>query len=341
MTNFLSTRTRKIIMALVVAALVGGGVTYWRVTADRLPDNAAFKIGDKVVTKDELNDRVEVLAALYGVQEPTSSTDKKAFRKAAAKSMAVSLLIQEEAEKRDIVISDKVAQDDLDKLIEAQLPEGRDGFEQFLRDSAISEKDVLEEIKRQLATSRLVEDVTEDVAQPDAEAVRNAYDDNKASMVTPEQRQLRNIVVASKSEAEQVLKAAKSGTSFTELVKTWSRDGSTRDSGGDLGVLTAAQLESDFAEAAFGVADGALFGPVQTRYGWNVGQVMRVIPSKPLAFETVKAQVKTELYNQLRLKKWSTFLRSVLREGDVTYASDYKPTDPYEVPSELPTQGAG
>lgn len=341
MTNFLGESTRKIVLALVVVALIGGGITYWRVTAGQLPDDAAFRIGDRVVTKDELNDRVEVLAALYGVREPTSSTDKKAFGKAAAKSMAVSLLIQAEADKRDIVISDKVAQDQLDKLIEAQLPDGRDGFEQFLRDSSISEKDVLEEIKRQLATSRLVEDVTADVAEPDAAAVSKAYADNKASMVTPEQRQLRNIVVASKSDAEQVLKAAEAGTAFPQLVKTWSRDGSTRDSGGDLGLLTADQLERSFAEAAFGVPNGALFGPVETRYGWNVGQVMRIVDSKPLAFEAVQAQVKTELFNQLRLKQWSSFLRSVLKDGGVDYAKDYEPTDPFEVPSELPTPGTG
>jgi peptidyl-prolyl cis-trans isomerase C len=116
-------------------------------------------------------------------------------------------------------------------------------------------------------------------------------------------------------------------------------DGGTRDKQGDLGVLTAAQLEPEYAKAAFAAPPGTVFGPVQTRFGWNVGQVTEVVPSTQPAFDQVKERVRDEARSERALGVWRTWLGERIRQAAVEYADDYRPADPDAPPNDLgPTQ---
>lgn len=319
-----------VVGALAIVGCVGAFVVA-RMTA--LPDDAVFELHGDVVTTDELDDRLVVLKALYGVQRPAGDEE---FNRAAAKSMAVSRILEEASAERDIVIADKVAQDTLDKLIDAQMTDGRAAFDDFLAASGISEVDVLDEIKRQLATSRLVEEVTAGVAESTAEEVRAAYDSHQDTMVTPERRRLRNIVVASKGDAVRVIRLARAGSPFPALAATWSRDGTSRDKGGSIGTVTEDMLEEEYAAAAFAAPLQGYFGPVKTRFGWNVGLVVSIVPAEPLTFDQVRSQIATELRNKARLQVWRDYLTDLLKDADVEYADDYRPDHPYSPPTELP-----
>jgi len=322
-----------------VAVLAAVGVLGYRAVSDPLPDDAALRYGDTVVTEDELQERVEILGALYGVQRPEGAEGKE-FDRDAAKSMAVSLILESDIADHDIDVPERKAQDELDRLIEDQLVGGRQSFVDWLAEAGISEQDVLDEIERQLGTSMLVEQVVEDVPEVTEEEIRAAYDEHRDRMVTPEARQLLNIVVETERDAQRVVRAARSGADFADLAATWSRDGSTRRQGGDLGLVTADQLEPAYADAAFAALRGAVFGPVQTQYGWNVGKVVDVQPSQPLSFEDVRKVLAEELRNKARLDVWRDYLGDLLTDADVEYDDDYRPDDPTAPPSDLPETAA-
>jgi peptidyl-prolyl cis-trans isomerase C len=328
------------ILALFVLVVAGAGkVAYDRVS--ELPHDAVFRYDDTVVTEDELQERVEILGATYGVQRPDDAEGSAEFDADAAKSMAVSMILEKAAADHGIEISDRTAQTELDHLIEDQLVGGRESFVEFLSETGISEQDVLDEIKRQLATSQLVEELIADVPEPTDEEVRAAYDEHRDSIVTPEARELRNIVVKNQVDARRVAQLARTGQDFASLASTWSRDGSTRRKGGSLGLVTAAQLDPTYANAAFSAARGAVFGPVRSQYGWNVGLVVGIREEKQLLFEEVQAQVKAELHNKERLAVWRDELGDLLEGADVEYADDYRPEDPTAPPSGVvePTEG--
>lgn len=330
-------RTKLIAAVLCVGLLAGVAVfTYTRLADDDLPEDSVLKYGDRVVTEEELQDRVEILGALYGVQRPEDRSEAEEFDKDAAKSMAVSLILDEAIEEHEIEIPERKAQDQLDQLIEDQLIGGRQAFVDWLSEVGINEQDVLDEITSQLATSRLVEEVVQDVPDVTDEDVRVAFDEHRDRMVTPEARRLLNIVVETKRDAQRVLEALRGGADFGEVAATWSRDGSTRDSGGDLGLVTANQLEADYADAAFSTLRGSVFGPVETQYGWNVGKVADVRPSTALTFAAVKETLAAELQNRERLEVWRSYLGDLLEDADVEYADSYRPDDPTAPPSDLP-----
>lgn len=320
-------------LAAVVAVAAGIG---WFVAdrGDALPDGAVFRIDGEVVTEDELDDRLAVLEALYGVERPQGEQEDE-FQRDAAKSMAVSMILDRAAEELEVDVPDQQVEAALSRAIEVQAT-GRSGFVEFLAQSGLSEEDVLEEIRLQIATSRLVEKVTEDVAAVQPDEVRAFYDENRADMVSPEKRTLRNIVVSSRVDAQRVLREARRGTSFASLAATWSRDASTRDQGGLLGTLAAADLDPAYAEAAFTARDGAVFGPVQTQHGWNVGLVASVVPSQRLAFADIEQRLTEDLQAKRLLDTWREWLGDELRDAGVEYADDYRPEDPDAPPAELP-----
>lgn len=93
----------------------------------------------------------------------------------------------------------------------------------------------------------------------------------KHEMVSPERRRLRNIVVDSERMALSIVERAARGADFARLAAEYSLDQSTNDKGGELGALTADQLDKEFATAAFRSKDGATFGPNES-YRVALGQ---------------------------------------------------------------------
>jgi peptidyl-prolyl cis-trans isomerase C len=333
---FVSDRSATVKIAAVVAAvaLVVGGVVGLHATRG-LPDGAAFAYGDKIVTQADLDRRMEVLHALYGVQKPTGKSEQKDFRRASAKAVAVSMVLDEAARDKDVVISEKSARDTLDKMVAQQLgSDPEKAFTDLLSNFGVSEDDVLQEVSRQQAIARLFQVVTEDVVaavkQDDAKAW---YDEDPTRFATPERRKLGNIVVATRGEANALVTRLDEGARFAALARAESADDATRDQGGALGTVAASELEDGYAAVAFKAQDGAVFGPVRTDNGWNVGIVLDVVPAAQPAFAAVEKQALESARSDRALKTWRSWLKKRIEQAHIEYAAAYRPADPNEPPA--------
>ncbi|KQZ68738.1 peptidyl-prolyl cis-trans isomerase [Nocardioides sp. Root151] len=328
------TRTRVgALVALVAVVAVGAGAGYRMFTG--LPDDAVLEYDGQVITQHDLDERVDALGALYGIQKPAAADDQDTFQRDAAKAVAVSLILDDAAEEHDIVISDKSARDTLAAMLEEQLADPRKDFNQLLAKFGISEDDVLEEIKRQQAIALLFREITQDAVDGvGADDVRSYFDDDPSRFALPEQRRLSNIVVSNRKDARTVVAAVRGGTDFATVARKVSLDDATRDKGGDLGTVTAAELDEAFAEPAFAAGKGRVFGPVKTPYGWNVGRVVAVTPGRAMPFARVKDQVADAARSEAALKAWRQWLKDEIKDADVEYADDYRPKNADEPPAD-------
>jgi parvulin-like peptidyl-prolyl isomerase len=77
-----------------------------------------------------------------------------------------------------------------------------------------------------------------------------------------------------KAEAEQVLAQARAGTPFDELANRWSQDEGTRKRGGDLGFFGRGRMVPEFEQAAFAANVGDIVGPVKSKFGYHLIQVV-------------------------------------------------------------------
>lgn len=331
-----SSRGRWLASGLVGALIASAGT---QITLDEMtdmPDGAAFRIGDAATSEKQLEHRVELMKALYGVQRPTEKKKVDKFTRDTAKAVAVSHILDKAAVDRGIVVPEKSATDELDKVVQQSYPQGRREFITKLGQVGVSQKDVTSEIKRQLANARLYKSVTKSVKPVSDDQLKKTFDKRKSQMVSPEQRHLRNIVVATKEDATRVLEQAEDGEDFAKLAEKTSQDASTKAKGGDLGFVSTDQLEKAYSDKAFSAKTGTVFGPVKTKSGWNVGKVLEEKPSKPLKFKKVEKAFRTQLDNERRSRVWNSWLANEIKSADVEYADKYRPADPTAPPKVQP-----
>jgi peptidyl-prolyl cis-trans isomerase C len=301
------------------------------------PPGAALEAEGRSVSVDELDHRVEVLRALYGVQPPKEDDTKAAaaFRGDAAKAVAVAVVIDQEVSRRKLTSAEKTARDAMDRFIADRYPQGgRAKFVEQLGQDGLAEKDVLAEFQRLLDTRRLYQAVTADVKVDEAE-VTKAFAERKERLAIPERRKLRHLVVSSEAGARAALARINGPESFTAVAKSVSLDASTKQQGGELGLLSADQLDPAFAKAAFSTPKGRTFGPVHTRYGWHAGVVEDITPGHPVTLAEVHDSFRDQLLNEKRLAVWRRYLADRIGRAKVCYADRFRPPDPSAPPPDL------
>ncbi|MDE0609949.1 MAG: peptidylprolyl isomerase [Anaerolineaceae bacterium] len=83
----------------------------------------------------------------------------------------------------------------------------------------------------------------------------------------------RHILVAERSEADDLLVALAEGDSFAALAMANSVDAGSGRAGGELGWTPLHNFVRPFAEAVLAAEPGATIGPVETEFGWHVIQL--------------------------------------------------------------------
>ncbi len=133
------------------------------------------------------------------------------------------------------------------------------------------------------------------------------YDEQKAKTperyVQPEQRRVRHILLqvadpkddaAVKAKAEGILKRAASGEDFAKLASEFSQDPGSAQKGGDLGWADRKAYVAPFAEAAFGMKEGEIKGPVKTQFGYHILKLEGIQPTAVKTFEQAKGDLAAE-----------------------------------------------
>jgi peptidyl-prolyl cis-trans isomerase C len=328
-----------LVAVALVALLAGAGTAYalGHKGGGCPPKGDALKVEGEKISNAEFQRRVELLRALYDVRPPTDPAKLATFRGDAAKGMAVATLVAHDVAERKLQAADKVVRDRLDGFITQRYPEGgRNQFIQALGNYGVSEDDVLGEFRRILDTQALFKSVTAGVKVGE-DQISKAFEERKAQLAVPEKRHLRHLVVKTEDEAKKALTRVKGRETFEGVAKDISLDTSTKDEGGDLGAVSRAQLDPAFGAAAFGAAEGATFGPVQTKNGWHIGLVEDVTPGHPVTLDEVHDSLRDTLVAETSLAKWRGYLADRIRTADACYAKGNRPADPKAPPPDLTT----
>ncbi|MFI4973588.1 MAG: peptidylprolyl isomerase [Caulobacterales bacterium] len=133
------------------------------------------------------------------------------------------------------------------------------------------------------------------------QAVNGLYQELLRNQTPAEQIHLRQIVVATPVEAEQVRKALAAGGSFDSLAMERSKDDATRFKGGDLGLVTSDTLPEALATAVKDAKPGQVVGPVKVDSGFAVLRVDDRRPEPPISLDAARPQIIRFLtYDQVK-----------------------------------------
>lgn len=329
---------RRGVVGIVLLALVAAGTGAWWWSHRGLPDDVALRVGDQDVTVKEMRSRMDTVEALYGVKPPSADPERSDFWRDAAHSVAVGIVLADAAEAEDVAVSEADVDQAFQQFVTSFFGDGRKGRDAFataLGNAGTSEESVRDEFRRQLEINALFATITSDVEAPTDEAVVRAYEDRQCLLTLPEQRRIRNVVTPTRAGAREVLKQLRAGARFESVAAVSSIDGSTRQTGGDLGFVVAADLEEHFAAAAFSARRGELFGPVRSQFGWNVGTVETVRQQRIPKLSEAREQLRQALFVEAQSEVWREWIRGGLEAAEIEYADDYRPDDPLALPADV------
>ncbi len=132
----------------------------------------------------------------------------------------------------------------------------------------------------------------------DAE-VRARYDKQISETAPVNEVKARHILVATKEEAEAIVKELDGGADFEKLANEHTTDPSGKTTGGDLGYFAPGQMVPEFEKAAFALDVGAYTKePIQSQFGWHIIKVEDKRPQPPPAFDTVKDQIRNLVFRE-------------------------------------------
>jgi len=179
--------------------------------------------------------------------------------------------------------------------------------------------------ERQVLANRLKEEMSKAAVTP--ESVDKWYEDNKARFDKP-QVKVRHILVATEQEAKDVMARLEKGEDFTALAKSVSKDTRSATKGGDLGWIRKHE-NPQIGEAAFAAEIGKVQGPVQSRLGYHVFEVMEKRESTPLE------EVRPAAEKQLAQTEGAKQLEALKKEAKIEWAPGMEPP-PLPEPGSLP-----
>ena len=234
------------------------------------------------------------------------------------------------AEDMGIKISDKDVDARLAKLKKQFFGGNEKKYQASLKAQHVTEAQVRRDIKNQLVSERIYQKVTGSVKVSDQE-VRKYYDSHKAQFTTPASRDVRHILVKSKSLADRLdteLQAAH-GRNFPQLVKKYSKDPGSKQNGGRY-TDTKGSFDPAFEKTAFSLKTKEISQPVHTRFGWHIIQALG--PTKPKHVQALSA-VKDQIRSQLEQTDKNKAMRDWLNETKKKYAKRVKYAPGFAPPS--------
>ncbi len=112
-------------------------------------------------------------------------------------------------------------------------------------------------------------------------AVQKHYEENADKYQRPMVR-ARHILVKEEALANELLGKIKGGADFSELAKENSEDRGSKAKGGELPWATKDRWVPEFADAAFGANVNDVVGPVQSKFGFHIIQVLEKREMQPM-----------------------------------------------------------
>jgi len=299
---------------LIAAGLASGADLVERIVA---------RVNDRLITQTEFDKRVDALTKAQ--QQPK---DRAQMRLDALDDLIKEKLLAERARELSVSATETEVDEALQR-VKAQYNLNTDAeFDAALSQSGMTRDDLKAQLKDTITIQKVVgRDVTSHLEVTE-DMLRLEYERQKEKLYPiPEQAHVWEIVVrfdkndfAGRERAARRISDAqakvKAGTAFSDVAKEYS-EGTTRDKGGDLGLVFKGEL--------LPALDGALFSDPPAEYPAPVIQptsmhLFHVAERKPAGFKPyndVKEEIRKKINDELYDKRFTEYVAKLRREAFV------------------------
>jgi foldase protein PrsA len=230
--------------------------------------------------------------------------------------------VQQEAKAQDVQVSDKEVKRSFEDQKKQAFPNDK-AYKKFLKDSGMSEADILFRVKLDTLQQKLTQKITEKESKVTDQDIEEYYDKNKKRFAQPERRDLNVVLTKTKAKADQAKKQLDDRKSFRAVAKEFSIDEASKSQGGKLPDVAKGQQEKSLDKAVFSAKKGEVEGPVKTQFGYYVFEVTKVKKASQQSLEEAKETIRNLLRSQRQQKALDNFVEDFRKEyKDKTVCAD-------------------
>jgi parvulin-like peptidyl-prolyl isomerase len=208
----------------------------------------------------------------------------------------------------------------LDRIIEQKLLSQKALTTNIVNDKIY--KQTLKSLKQDLALQVWMQKISKDIVLSTNE-IKEFYKKNKKNFKKSAQIKARHILVATKKEAQNIIKTLKSSknllTKFKQLAKEKSTGPSSKN-GGDLGWFSPEQMVPAFSQAASSLKINSITTiPVKTQYGFHIIYLEDKKKSSIANFQSVKLKIKQQLQREKFIQKIQEIVENLKKKAKIQY----------------------
>jgi foldase protein PrsA len=312
-------------VAVLAAGCGGGGGG-----SKSVPAGDVALVGDDAITKIQFNDLLAGAKRNYAARKTPfpkpGTTQYKGLQDQLVAYLVQLSELKQKAKELGITITDSAVQQRLTKLRKQYQLVSDKKYKAALKAQGVTEAQLKQQLYSTILSDRIFKKVTAKVKVSDAD-VKRYYDSHKTSYTQAASRDVRHILVTSKSLATKLEAQLKSGASFAALAKKYSKDPGSASQGGKL-TITKGQTVAPFDKVAFSLKTGQTSPPVHTTYGWHIIQALSgVRPAKQTPLKSVQESIRQQLLQTKKTSTMTTWFNNVKSSfsKNISYQTGYAP----------------
>jgi parvulin-like peptidyl-prolyl isomerase len=291
--------------------------------AAELVEQIVVRVNDRLITQSEFERRLAMAA-----KAPNRASDPAELQKTVLEDLIREKLLEERAKEMSVSATDEEV-DAAVARVKQQYNLATDAeFDAALAQSGMTRDELKRQMRQTITLQKVIgRDVTSRMDQSD-DALRLEYERRKEQFYAiPESAQVAEIVLrfsASDAQARQQAVVAieeirvkiKGGAPFSDLAKQ-SSEGSTKDKGGDLGVVSKGELVEALDAAVFVTPAEEYPAPALLPGSIHLFHVTDRKPARFKPFSEVKDDLRKRISDEMYEKRFTEYMDKLRRDAFV------------------------
>ena len=290
------------------------------------------KVNNRIISKSEFEERSSYI--LKQIYQQYSGTDLDQHLQDARETMLANMITELLLVERSqtLLDLDKVRKNLVDDFRKQQNIASDEDLERLLKEQGMTRKDLEEQLLRLAVPQEIINyEVRRKISVSEAE-IKEYYDAHQKDWETAPTVSFNEIAMFYEdanrpevlSRAQGVVREARGGgTDFGELVQKYS-EAPSKESGGFLGPLAAADLHPAIAEAAFKLQTGDVSDPIDTGRSYQVirlvGKTDRVVKTQEDMREAIVKAVRDAKFRP----RYDHYIKKLWRENQIEVLPKYE-----------------
>jgi len=306
-----------VILLFVLSCFAGYGLyaRSGRGSGDGMRDYAVAEIDGKDVMRSDIEKGTMQLAEQLGSGKEVTSADIPFMRKAILDSTAIQAELEKEIKSRKIDVTEDEIEEAYKNIMDSYPT--REEFKAYMERSGITEKQIKDDLKKQISQKKIMDALAAEINVPDDEA-RKFYDSTKTFIYKQPAGFKVNIATFRSNEAAKAAqKSLEGGENWDKVLESHKSDVMS-STPYDKPVLITEQMMSDSLAAIKGLPLNKVSPVIQVTGSESYIAIKRSKEAeKQLSYEEVSADVVAMIRNQKAQEKQQQFYEELLKRAKI------------------------